>query len=261
MTESDRPRPRPRQDGAPAGGEDVARHAAEDVRAGGIPTGGIAIALPPTLPGGPGRPRPTGVRKWTRSTRRFLRTKRGKWTLASVIAVIALIVGLLSKGFLSDPADPLPDAPPAAGGATSSLDSVAPTASPSASARPTGPATAEDIKKELQSRAGQLNNPLNRLRSPGVHTVRVTVTSSGSVNSVGYLIPTSINTNNAYGTRKVGGSSFGISTKAVGSGYLALVFIQSGATGAPVTCRVTIDGRTTNSETTEGPYGRQVCLG
>lgn len=253
MTESDRPRPRPASNPT-----DVPADAAA-VPGAAVPDGGIAVALPAARPAGAAH----RSRKRRGAVRRFFATPRGKWTAVAIAAVLALVVGLLSQGYFSSPAPPLAAATDGPGdGADPSSATTGPTSSASASPASNGPATAQDVKRELQARAGELTNPLNRLRSPGVHTVSITASSSQPLAApIGYLIPTSIDTRNAYGTVKTKARSYRLSTRAVGPGYLALIFVQAGPTGAPVTCTVTIDGKSTSTESTAGPYGRQVCLG
>jgi hypothetical protein len=72
-------------------------------------------------------------------------------------------------------------------------------------------------------------------------------------------VPTGLGS--AYDTVKPRGRHWSMTEKALGKGYLAALFIQSGKAGVPVTCTVVVDGRVTNTETTSGSYGRSVCLG
>ena len=85
------------------------------------------------------------------------------------------------------------------------------------------------------------------------------VTSASGIPRVGYIIPTS--PNSSYGDVKAPGRQWSLSTTVVGRPAYAAVFIQAGATGTPITCRVSVDGVTSDVKTTRGSYGRAVCLG
>lgn len=217
----------------------------------------------PALPGASGGTVGTGERRRVAPTRRnkLRRALRGrrKWAVVAVAAVAALVIGLLGSGFLSEPAPPVDSSAP--NGADGSDDlGLAPTTGASttrAAAASSGagtPATGGDIKDLLENK---FDNPLNNLRDPGYHQVTVTARSSERMSIVGYLVPTG---SDAYGSRSKT-ASFTLTQRAYGPGYLAAVFIQAGQSGAPVTCTVTVDGKTTNTEATSGPYGRAVCVG
>lgn len=91
------------------------------------------------------------------------------------------------------------------------------------------------------------------------HHVVLTANSTAPIGRVGYLVPTSAD--HSYGLSKNVGTGWSLSTDAYGKPQYALVFIQAGSSGVPITCSVTVDGRTVNSSTTHGPYGRAVCVG
>jgi hypothetical protein len=90
------------------------------------------------------------------------------------------------------------------------------------------------------------------------HSVVLRVTSSAPISGVGYLVPTS--PDRVYGTERGLGKSWSIRTTVTGKPDFAAVFVQGGPKGVAVTCTIVIDGRVASSETTHGPYGRQVCL-
>lgn len=194
------------------------------------------------------------IKRRRASFREWLATKTGRRVLIALVCVAVLLAGLLWQGFLNSPA---PDVTPPAAAQGSSLSDSAPAPSPSAKRSSGTPATDEGVMRTLRSQFP--DNPLNHLNGAGVHEVTIEVDSAGSVPVLGWLVPTGLS--NTYGTRDNGGSHFSLSQRALGPGYLAAVFIQAGKLGLPVTCRVIVDGRTTNAETTSGPYGRTVCLG
>ena len=211
------------------------------------------------------RPRPSSNRRllrrpqsWLRSVRRALRTRRGKWVLVGLACVAVLLVGLLAEGFLSSSA-PSSDVPQGAGADTNSsvLGSTAP--SKSAKKHVDKPGTGPVGNPLAALRSKFPDNPLNHLRGAGVHQVAVSVSSGGRALVLGYLIPTGLGS--SYGQVKGHPRTWSMSEKAIGRGYLAAIFVQAEKDGAPVTCRVVVDGTVTDSETTSGSYGRAICLG
>jgi hypothetical protein len=93
----------------------------------------------------------------------------------------------------------------------------------------------------------------------GPHALVLTVTSAAPIPRLGYMVPTSPHSSS--GDVPNPGRKWSLSTTVVGRPAYAAVFVQAGPTGTPVTCRVSVDGVTTNVRTTSGPYGRAVCLG
>jgi hypothetical protein len=91
------------------------------------------------------------------------------------------------------------------------------------------------------------------------HALVLTVTSAGRIPRVGYIVPTS--PDSSYGDIKNPGRQWSLTTTVVGRPAYAAVFIQAGATGTAITCRVSVDGVSTDVKTTHGSYGRAVCLG
>jgi hypothetical protein len=94
---------------------------------------------------------------------------------------------------------------------------------------------------------------------PSKHLLVLSAHSALPIGEVGYLIPTS--PNDSYGKAQNLGANWTMRTSVLGSPYYAALFIWAGATGAPVTCTIRLDGKVISSETTKGPYGRQVCVG
>lgn len=202
-------------------------------------------------------------RRWWRATKRGVASKRGKWTLAALAAAAIVLAGLLSQNFLSSPAPAATPLKALGQGATPTpgADAAAGAAGPgAASTRPSGSKSLVAGNDVLQTLKNTLpDNPLNHLRGAAVHQVVIETNSAEPVPVVGWLIPTGLS--NTFGTDKNPSGHFSLSQRALGKGYLAAVFIQAGRTGAPVTCRVIVDGKVTASETTSGAYGRTICLG
>jgi hypothetical protein len=195
-----------------------------------------------------------------RSSIRYLRSKRGAWVLIGLACIAVLIVGLASQGFLS-PAAPSPSVsmPPAAAGLPSNGPSGAAATKATRPAQPSGTATGV-VKNPVQAlRSSFPDNPLNHLRAGGLHNVVISASSAEAITLVGFLVPTGLK--EPYGTVQPHSRSWSEAQQASGSGYLAAVFVQTGRSGVPITCRVSVDGKVTNVETTSGSYGRAVCLG
>lgn len=91
------------------------------------------------------------------------------------------------------------------------------------------------------------------------HVLVLSASAAVPIGVVGYLVPTS--TNHNYGTAHGVGDHWTLHTTVTGKPYYAAVFIQAGASGSPVTCSISLDGKVIASESTTGAYGRQVCVG
>lgn len=183
--------------------------------------------------------------------------------LIGLVCVLVVLIGLLASGFLSSPAPK--DNVPAGAGAPTTIGSASgplssPTTSPSASPskKASAPVTSDQaVLGTLRNRFP--DNPLNHLTGAGIHNVVVQASSASGFPLVGWLVPTGLG--DTYGTLRNTNGHWTLSERAVGKGYLAAIFIQAGRAGVPVTCKVTVDGKVTNTETTSGSYGRTVCLG
>lgn len=133
---------------------------------------------------------------------------------------------------------------------------------------PTGsPTTAdtEQVEQALTAGGSSATFPLAGLQGGGTywhlprHQLKLTVTSSAPVGTVGYLVPTS--TNDYYGVVHDVGQSWSLSTTVYGDPAYARLFIQAGLRGTPVTCTISVDGKVVERRSTEGPYGQMMCQG
>jgi hypothetical protein len=198
-------------------------------------------------------------RQWRRNISRALRTRQGRWALVALACLVVIVVGLFASGFLSSPT-PAVSVPPVAGAPATTAPSSPATRSATGHASKSAVGaiglTADPLKT---LRLAFPDNPLNHLRGPGLHNVTITADSAAPIAVVGYLVPTGLGA--PYGTVRPHSGHWSVTQQAVGGGYLAAVFVQTGAAGTPIVCRVNVDGRVTNSETTSGSYGRAVCLG
>jgi hypothetical protein len=91
------------------------------------------------------------------------------------------------------------------------------------------------------------------------HHIVLSVTSPGQIGTVGYLIPTSLD--KADGVAKHVGTSWGLQTIVYGRPDYARIFLQAGASGVPISCTISVDGRVTEHRATSGPYGQLMCQG
>lgn len=194
-------------------------------------------------------------RRFTRRLTRALNTRRGRWLLIALACAAVLLIGLLAQGFLSSPA-PSVGAPDAAGG-TSALPSTVSTSPSPVKSKKSSSQLVQDPVAALRARFP--DNPLNHLDTHALHQVTISASAPGPMTVVGYLVPTGLGS--AYGTVDGHRSSWSISEQALGGGYLAAIFIQTGKSGIPITCRITVDGKVKSTETTSGSYGRALCLG
>ena len=92
------------------------------------------------------------------------------------------------------------------------------------------------------------------------HTVVLTVTSSGSVARLGYLVP-SADRDQFGDNRNVSGGWTRTFVARGPYGPYSAIFIQTDRAGTPVHCTVTVDGVEKDSQTITGEYGRGLCYG
>lgn len=188
---------------------------------------------------------------------RMVRSKRGRWVLVGLACIAVLLIGLLAQGFLSS------SAPSVAGPNEDPVNTstVAPTSPAPSKARNKDSASSGNglVNNPIDLLKSSFDNPLNHLRAAGLHDVVISASSRRPMAVVGYLVPTGLGS--TYGMVKAHRRSWSIAEQALGRGYLAAIFIQTGKAGVPITCRVQVDGKVTNVETTSGSYGRAVCLG
>lgn len=97
------------------------------------------------------------------------------------------------------------------------------------------------------------------LAPPQGYPIVLRVTSAAPIVRVGYLMPTSHESPS--GDIRHVGRSWQLTSTVYGSPAYAAIFVQAGRDGTPITCTVTVNGTVTDSRTTKGAYGRQVCLG
>jgi hypothetical protein len=213
--------------------------------------------LTPRPEGEPAHRRPRRQR-WKRRVMRAVRSKRGRWVLVAFACIAVLIVGLLAQGFFSEPAPAL-HAPPGAAGSHPAPAPAPSTPSVKTKHHKDGKANGLVNNPVQQLHDVLPDNPLNHLRGGQLHEVTISVSSAGSMPVIGYLVPTGLGS--AYGTANGHASPWSLHEQALGSGYLAAVFIQAGRDGTPVRCSVSVDGKVTSSEATSGGYGRAICLG
>ena len=93
----------------------------------------------------------------------------------------------------------------------------------------------------------------------GKHRVLLEAWSSKPLAFAAWYVPT--RTGKKVGASKLPGRSWSMRTVAYGRPDYAQVYLQSDYTGTPVHCRITVDGRVTATETSEGPFGYIVCPG
>lgn len=197
-------------------------------------------------------------RRFTRRLTRALKTRHGRWALIGLACIAVLLVGLLAQGFLSSPA-PSVGVPDAAGG-TGALPSTVSTSPSPVKSKPAKDGKSGLVQDPVAAlRARFPDNPLNHLDTHALHQVTISASAPGQMAVVGYLVPTGLGS--SYGTVDGHRSSWSLSEQALGGGYLAAVFIQTGKSGIPITCRITVDGKVKSTETTSGSYGRALCLG
>jgi hypothetical protein len=181
------------------------------------------------------------------------RIRRNPKAAAVVLTVVALVVliGLFVKSYQ--------DAGPDGAGGSDPGAFSAPSGSAGATSRPTDhffPEPGAPMPRRTLTPAEPNGLVLGH---PTTHALVVAVTSAGRIPRVGYIIPTS--PDSSYGDVKDPGRQWSLTTTVVGRPAYAAVFIQAGASGTAITCRVSVDGVTTDVQTTHGSYGRAVCLG
>jgi len=184
--------------------------------------------------------------------------RRNVKRVSAVAAVLAVLtcVGLFVHAYQQagpphdDAAGPGVTAPPA------------PSPSVATSATP-GPARANAFDPNALSLPPYTITPPARpgftFATPTEHRIVLAASSRHAIGRVGYLAPTS--PDHASGDVKHVGRKWTVHTTVSGSPYYALVFVQAGADGTPITCSITLDGKVLSRKSTSGAYGRQVCVG
>ena len=125
---------------------------------------------------------------------------------------------------------------------------------------PSRPAKGVAADAGISSFPASLTSKIGRRPLAGMptHTVRMEVTARGSVASLGYLVPTSDVT--PYGVLHKVTRQWSKTLTAVGTIYLAGIFIQNGRDATSVTCTIYIDGKVADQQTFVGPYKRGICI-
>ena len=194
------------------------------------------------------------VRQLRRRTQRY----RKQLIIGSVVLVVfAVALGLFIKTYH----DSGPTAPAAIGGNHGSdapFDPFATTPAKS-SKSPTSSFFPSGVVKLPQITLSGFEGGGLHFAPGSIHHVTLSISSATAIGQMGYIIPTS--NDHSYGHSTVNSGSWSLSTDAFGKPAYAIVFIQAGKLGIPITCSITVDGRTTSSATTKGAYGRTVCLG
>lgn len=197
------------------------------------------------------------------SARRFVTRHRVGLGVA-VVAVLAIVGGLLAGDFLSDPPGSDVAMPRVRAPLTLQQRTTAPTIRPVTERQPRRPRVGTPAQRRALAQLPPFQthpppyNPLNHLGN-SAHTVVVQVDAAGPVGRIGYLVPTGLTS--AQGTPTVRGSSWSLRQLALGPGKLAAVFLQTDSAGRRMSCTIRVDGRVTAHETVDRPYARTVCLG
>jgi hypothetical protein len=207
------------------------------------------------------RPRPkktlrNAPQRWRRRMSRALRSRRGRWALVALACLVVLIVGLLAQGFFSSPA-PAVSANDQPGAASTPAPSPLPSSSKAGKQHKGHNKLVTNPQRELRNAFP--DNPLNHLDTKQLHQVTISASAPGKMTVVGFLVPTGLG--EAYGSRNGAYRHFSLSQQALGGGYLAAMYLQTGKSGIPITCTITVDGKVTSTQTTSGSYGRALCLG
>lgn len=166
----------------------------------------------------------------------------------ALVAGLVLFIRVYNQGSTSPSAGGIGGPP---GGSDALLDTASP--SPAATGRAGDSGAVSAFPAILTGKLGR--KPL-----PGapLHTVRLVVTSRGSVASLGYLVPTSDVT--PFGSLHKVTQPWSKTLTAVGTSYLAGIFIQNGKDAVSVTCTIYIDGVVGDQQTFTGPYKRGLCI-
>lgn len=189
--------------------------------------------------------------------RRLQRANRKQLIVGSVLVVVLVVaLGLFIKNYHdSGPTSPAAAPTDQSSGAFDPFATTPAksTGSPTSSFFPSG------VRKLPEITISGIEGGGLHFAPGSIHTVTLSVSSATSIGQMGYIIPTS--TDHSYGDMKVDSGSWSLTTNAFGKPAYAIVFIQAGKLGIPISCTITVDGHVSSHETTNGPYGRTVCLG
>jgi hypothetical protein len=166
-----------------------------------------------------------------------------------LVTAIALFVNLYKSSS--------PNGPGAAGSGDGAAGLGAGTGGPTSSITATGSGDTSILNvfpTELTSKLG------HNFRGQHGHSVVLTVTSSGTVARLGYLVPSADHDQFGDHRNVVNGWTQTFTARGPYGPYSA-IFIQTDRAGTPVHCTVTIDGMEKDSQTISGEYGRGLCYG
>lgn len=186
-----------------------------------------------------------------------LRWHRRQWQRAAVVLAVIFVVTAIAL-FVNLYKSTSPNAPGAGGSGDGAAGLGAGGAGgPSSSITATGSGDASILKvfpTELTSKLGR------NFRGQHGHSVVLTVTSTGTVARLGYLVPSA--DHDQFGDHKNVAHGWTQAFTARGPyGPYSAIFIQTDRAGTPVHCTVTIDGVEKDSKTISGEYGRGLCYG
>jgi hypothetical protein len=114
-----------------------------------------------------------------------------------------------------------------------------------------GDGTGLGLPSGLQGSGGTKGLPEQR--------ITLAMRSTAPIGTIGYVVPTSLD--HSHGVVEDVGTSWSLTTTGYGAPDHAQLFAQSGPTGAPITCTVTVNGTVTESRSTSGPYSQLFCQG
>lgn len=194
------------------------------------------------------------------------------------VAAAAGVVGVVLVLFIVVLMVRNPNNPPAADPIINNYPTSTPTAADTLKALPTSPtasaspSTAAQVQAQTQKAfndfgkgLGSSSGSQGSFNMQGLqggsqysflpkHRVTMRVFSSEAIAYVGWVVPT------AYPkTRDIVkniGKSWSLTLTAYGDPDYAQIYVQANASGAPIHCVISVDGKVTKSDQTQGPYGR-----
>jgi hypothetical protein len=184
-------------------------------------------------------------------TRRERRNRLLK-VAAGAVAIVLVAGWLFLRWTDKDaPAESLPVTPPGPSA----------TADPPAKKARSAPADASQVKLPggfgVTDLAGLQGG--SRSINIGKHRVVLHAWSAKPMAWAAWYVPT--RTGAKRGLARLPGRSWTMTTTAYGKPDYAQLYLQTTVTGEPVHCSITVDGKVTAKEVTEGPFGTIMCQG
>jgi hypothetical protein len=177
------------------------------------------------------------------------RRHAGRLTVIAVLAALLVCIGLFVRAYRNAGPEGVPEAD-----APTPVPTPVPTVQPAVGGPPVVVGSAApDV---TLSPGGYGGFTFGTVPS---HRLVMSATSTAPIGTVGYLAPTSAD--HSYGSAEHVGRHWTVTTRVLGKPQYAAVFVQAGASGAPITCTVSVDGKVVSRRTTSGAYGREVCVG